>query len=173
MAHEIEVVQPDEFAVDEIPARWEFIEKLLARLCKHIEAELACEIVSRIQVEVTDNDDVDALVACHATELLQMCHRVFRLAQPLFFHPQRPRVATTMLLNMASQYRVSCRDRDEELAAMQQSFALRWDADMRAIKRWQAAGPDRELTWPDHTDLLVWLLEQLDARDEPEAIDEP
>lgn len=42
------------------------------------------------------------------------------------------------------------------------SFALRWNADMRAIKRWQAA-TGRELVWPDHADLCVWLLEQLDA----------
>ena len=40
-------------------------------------------------------------------------------------------------------------------------FETRWAADMRAIKRWQAAGPDRELIWPDHADLCVWLLEQL------------
>ncbi len=31
---------------------------------------------------------------------------------------------------------------------------------MRAIKRWQADGEGRELTWPDHTDLCVWLLDQ-------------
>jgi len=45
------------------------------------------------------------------------------------------------------------------------SFALRWNADMRAIKRWQAA-TGRELVWPDHADLCVWLLEQLDAVEE-------
>jgi hypothetical protein len=45
------------------------------------------------------------------------------------------------------------------------TFDLRWKADMRAIKRWQAAHPDRpnvELTWPDHADMVVWLLEELD-----------
>jgi hypothetical protein len=41
----------------------------------------------------------------------------------------------------------------------QQSLDFRWEADMRAIKRWQAAGPGRELTWPDHADMVVWLLE--------------
>lgn len=45
------------------------------------------------------------------------------------------------------------------------SFDLRWNADMRAIKRWQAA-TGRELVWPDHADLCVWLLEQLDAVEE-------
>lgn len=40
------------------------------------------------------------------------------------------------------------------------SFNLRWDADMRAIKRWQAEKPGRDMTWPDHADLVVWLLGQ-------------
>lgn len=42
------------------------------------------------------------------------------------------------------------------------SFDLRWDADMRAIKRWQAAHPGNDLVWPDHADLVVWLLEKLE-----------
>jgi hypothetical protein len=50
-------------------------------------------------------------------------------------------------------------DRDE----LQQGFDLRWAADMRAIKRWREAAPGRELTLPDHADLCVWLLEQLEA----------
>lgn len=53
----------------------------------------------------------------------------------------------------------------EELEDFQRSFDLRWNADQRAIKRWQAAAPegeDRSLTWPDHGDLVVWLLERLD-----------
>ena len=41
------------------------------------------------------------------------------------------------------------------------TFKLRRNADMRAIKRWQAA-TGQELTWPDHADLVVWLLERLD-----------
>ena len=55
-------------------------------------------------------------------------------------------------------------DMTDELAQLQFLFSLRWKADMRAIKMWQAAGPDREMTWPDHADLVVWLLEQLDAQ---------
>lgn len=42
---------------------------------------------------------------------------------------------------------------------MRASADLRWKADMRAIERWHAAG-NPELVWPDHTDLVVWLLEQ-------------
>ena len=41
------------------------------------------------------------------------------------------------------------------------SFSLRWKADMRAIKKWQKKH-GKELTWPDHTDLCMWLMEQLD-----------
>jgi hypothetical protein len=41
----------------------------------------------------------------------------------------------------------------------QASFDLRWEADMRAIKRWQESS-GKVLVWPDHTDLCVWLLEE-------------
>src|SRR5262249_52215733 len=84
-------------------------------------------------------------------------------------------------LNMLSWLRISAMrrreiDGEDSYAAKQldsaadmieehdQSFDLRWKADMRAIKRWQAAAPGRELTWPDHADLCVWLLEQLESR---------
>ncbi len=50
----------------------------------------------------------------------------------------------------------------EKIAELEASFDLCWAADMRAIKRWQAA-TGRDLTWPDHADMVVWLLEQLDA----------
>lgn len=49
-----------------------------------------------------------------------------------------------------------------ECEAMHQTFDLRQKADMRAIKRWQAAHPGNDLTWPDHADMVVWLLERLD-----------
>lgn len=41
------------------------------------------------------------------------------------------------------------------------SFNLRRRADMRAIARWQAA-TGRDMEWPDHADLVVWLLERLE-----------
>ena len=44
---------------------------------------------------------------------------------------------------------------------LQANFDIRWKADMRAIKRWQEA-TGRTLVWPDHADLCVWLLEQID-----------
>ena len=49
-------------------------------------------------------------------------------------------------------------ERDE----LRATFDLRWEADMRAIKMWQEAHPGNELVWPDHADMVVWLLEQLD-----------
>lgn len=64
------------------------------------------------------------------------------------------------------RYRV-LQEASELLTEHEQSFELRWQADMRAIKRWQAAHPGKDLTWPDHADLVVWLLEQLDAAEKP------
>ena len=47
---------------------------------------------------------------------------------------------------------------------------LKYNADMRAIKRWREANPGNDLVLPDHADLVVWLIEQLDAKpDEPET----
>lgn len=42
-------------------------------------------------------------------------------------------------------------------------FDLRWQADMRAIKMWQSANPGNDLIWPDHADLVVWLMSQVDG----------
>lgn len=44
---------------------------------------------------------------------------------------------------------------------MQDLFDMQWDADMRGIKMWQAAGEGRELKWPDSAHLVSWLLDQL------------
>lgn len=50
-----------------------------------------------------------------------------------------------------------------ERDALQRSADLRWAADQRAIKRWQAEKPGRDLTWPDHADLCCWLLAHRDT----------
>lgn len=50
----------------------------------------------------------------------------------------------------------------EDIAELEQTFELRWAADMRAIERWQAAHPGNDLRWPDHADLVVWLLSERD-----------
>lgn len=49
------------------------------------------------------------------------------------------------------------RERDE----LQEVFDSRWNADMRAIKRWQEANPGNDLVWPDHADLVLWLEAEL------------
>jgi hypothetical protein len=59
-------------------------------------------------------------------------------------------------LNKGVEY---LKDRDE----LQHTFDLRWKASMRAIKLWQKK-TGRKLVWPDHCDMVVWLLEQLDEK---------
>ena len=49
----------------------------------------------------------------------------------------------------------SLQDKVEELEA------LRWAADMRAIKMWQLE-TGRDNVWPDHTDLTYWLITNMD-----------
>ncbi len=55
----------------------------------------------------------------------------------------------------------TCRELMEKLRDLEAIFDARWRADMRAIRRWHEAG-NPELTWPDHADLVVWLLERLE-----------
>lgn len=50
-----------------------------------------------------------------------------------------------------------------------QSFELRWKADMRAIKRWQEK-TGRKMVWPDHADMVVWLMERLEEAESKLAI---
>ena len=47
-------------------------------------------------------------------------------------------------------------ERDE----LQAAFDLRWKADLRAIEKWQKQTGEK-LVWPDHGDLCIWLLGQL------------
>lgn len=52
----------------------------------------------------------------------------------------------------------------EELDNLRRTFDIRWKADMRAIKHWQKAHPGKENIWPDHADMVVWLLDQLENK---------
>lgn len=61
----------------------------------------------------------------------------------------------TKVDQLASELREAREARDD----LQAGFDLRWNADMRAIERWHAAG-GHKLTWPDHADLVVWLVTQ-------------
>jgi hypothetical protein len=58
-----------------------------------------------------------------------------------------------------------CHDKElqDKLDEYEHSFELRWASDKRAIKRWQKA-TGRHSEWPDHTDLCVWLMNQLEAK---------
>jgi hypothetical protein len=49
---------------------------------------------------------------------------------------------------------------EEACAEMQATFDLRWKADMSAINAWQEKTGET-LTWPDHADLCIWLLERI------------
>lgn len=49
----------------------------------------------------------------------------------------------------------------ETIEDHEQHFDLCWKADMRAIKRWQAE-TGRDLTWPDHVELVIWLGQERD-----------
>lgn len=60
---------------------------------------------------------------------------------------------------------------EKELAELQDSFDLRWKADMRAIARWRAVVTSRESealigVLPDHADLCVWLLGEVERLEE-------
>jgi len=44
--------------------------------------------------------------------------------------------------------------------AHQKTFDLTWKASMRGIKIWQEANPGNDLVWPDHGDLVAWLLQE-------------
>jgi len=65
--------------------------------------------------------------------------------------------------DLLAQIGILERERDElrrTNEGLQLTFDLRWKADRRAIKRWQAAHPGNDLTWPDHADMVVWLMER-------------
>jgi hypothetical protein len=47
-----------------------------------------------------------------------------------------------------------------EHAETEALFDLRWKADRRAIEAWQAAHPGNEMVWPNHVDLVTWLMDQ-------------
>lgn len=48
----------------------------------------------------------------------------------------------------------------QQMDELERVFELRWAADMRAIKRWREQAPGRELTMPDHADMVVHLLDE-------------
>lgn len=71
------------------------------------------------------------------------------------------RVTELLRANNAMLERARKAERDAK--ELRRTFDLQRRAQMRAIERWQAEHPGNDLTWPDHADMVVWLLEQLDA----------
>ena len=49
----------------------------------------------------------------------------------------------------------------ERVRKLQVSLDLQWNSALRAIKQWQAAHPDKANIWPDHKELLLWLMEEV------------
>lgn len=80
----------------------------------------------------------------------------------------RPSDASDLLRDLCEDQRKEIKRLRQEIEEFQASADLRWDADMRAIKRWQEATGATD-TWPDHADLCVWLLEQLDTHKKEQA----
>lgn len=70
---------------------------------------------------------------------------------------------STKLAPMVAEAQAEARELRAELAELQASSDLRWNADQRARERWRAAHPDQPLTWPDHVDLCVWLMAELET----------
>ena len=64
------------------------------------------------------------------------------------------------LATMASDTAPAFAKLQSELAEVNATFDARYKADMRAREMWHKAGGD-EMTWPDHADLCVWLLQEL------------
>jgi hypothetical protein len=52
---------------------------------------------------------------------------------------------------------------------LQSIFDREWEIDMKAVARWRAARPGRELMLPSRTNMVVWLLEQLERAEELKA----
>lgn len=54
----------------------------------------------------------------------------------------------------------------EHVFELQRIFDAQREADQRAIKLWRAVDPEkRQDIWPDRTGIVLWLLEELTARD--------
>jgi len=90
---------------------------------------------------------------------------------PALTEEEMPEPSLDVLKRVAARMRVNAPDTAflaewaaERIEELEATFDLRWKADMRAIKRWQEAHPGNDLTWPDHADMVVWMLDQMDAR---------
>lgn len=46
------------------------------------------------------------------------------------------------------------------MAEWDKVLEMRHEADVRAIRRWRAASPGRDLMLPDHADLVLWMIDE-------------
>ena len=81
-----------------------------------------------------------------------------------YYHPATPvgrvfRVARLLVERELESIRAD--KAEAKLAEMQAEFDLRWKADMRAIEQWKEAHLVSSV-WPDHADMVVWLLARAD-----------
>jgi hypothetical protein len=77
-------------------------------------------------------------------------------------------VSETALPELIDLYLMAARNEGRraaarQLADLEATFDLRWQADMRAIALWRAEAPGRELKQPDHADMVIWLLSKLES----------
>lgn len=110
-------------------------------------------------------DPIGFLIASHGALVHELKHRDM-IAKRGVIHERENTISElerTIEWLREDVHRTTMRrlDLDEEIADHDIGFNLRWDADMRAIKRWQAE-TGRDLVWPDHADMVVWLLNKLD-----------
>lgn len=76
--------------------------------------------------------------------------------------------------DLIEEMRERMREAEENAIELQRLFQARWHADMRATNIWQRE-TGRRGVWPDHADMVLWLLQKLDAHGLllPEPEDEP
>lgn len=77
-----------------------------------------------------------------------------------------PEITYDKISEWISEYVGKIRPTDSDERELEAVFEARWKADQRAIKMWQEANPGNDLVWPDHGDMVVWLLERLDEREQ-------
>lgn len=84
---------------------------------------------------------------------------------------EQAKAARSALLSRLAELRYERDAAREDRDALQRLADLRWAADERAIQRWQAEEPGRELQRPDHADLCCWLIVRFAMmRDDRDAI---
>lgn len=83
--------------------------------------------------------------------------------------PRRMKVLSSEFKLEVSMLRKAFYEAAKEVESMNATFDLVWKAHMRAAARWQE-DTGRELTWPDTSDLCVWLLKKLDEAEAREVV---